>query len=176
MTLDWLEDSLFRDKKLPVKDYQLSAVLRNERANELQKAKVAKGHELAERFVNTSELRLSSMQAHTYKNADSCPRRPLPCLRRWQQLLLRDYTHQGRHRGRMAGTEVYIICKNGSGWCFNFNSLHKPSSSSQTQSLISTSLLPSSTRSRATLNPNSTDRARHRSHFGQSMTSSRPSS
>lgn len=55
MTLDWLEDSLFRDKKLPVKDYQLSAVLKNERAKELQDAKVAKGHELAERFVNTSK-------------------------------------------------------------------------------------------------------------------------
>jgi hypothetical protein len=56
VTLDWLEDSLFRDKKLPVKDYQLSAVLKNERAKELQEAKVAKGHELAGRFVNTSEL------------------------------------------------------------------------------------------------------------------------
>ncbi|OIW34020.1 hypothetical protein CONLIGDRAFT_205965 [Coniochaeta ligniaria NRRL 30616] len=54
VTLDWLEDCLFRDKKLPVKDYQLSAVLKNERAKELQDAKIAKGHELADRFVNTN--------------------------------------------------------------------------------------------------------------------------
>lgn len=54
VTLDWLEDSLFRDKKLPVKDYQLNAILRNERAKELQDVKMAKGTELAERFVNTS--------------------------------------------------------------------------------------------------------------------------
>ncbi|KAJ9152179.1 hypothetical protein NKR19_g4666 [Coniochaeta hoffmannii] len=54
VTLDWLEDSLFRDKKLPVKDYSLNAVLKNERAKESQVAKLAKGNELAERFVNTN--------------------------------------------------------------------------------------------------------------------------
>ena len=55
VTLDWLEDSLFRNKKLPVKDYLLRAVLKNERAKEIDAAKVAKGHELAERFVNPSK-------------------------------------------------------------------------------------------------------------------------
>lgn len=64
VTRDWLEDSLLKDKKLPVKDYQLSAILKNERAKELQNAKIAKGNELAERFVNTSELiSLSSVLA-----------------------------------------------------------------------------------------------------------------
>jgi hypothetical protein len=111
VTLDWLEDSLFRDKKLPVKDYQLSAVLKNERAKELQAVKIAKGHELAERFVNTSESASGLSVLALVKALIYAVTRSLPCLRRRLQFLLRDHTHQGRHRGRMAGSEVYSIRK-----------------------------------------------------------------
>lgn len=74
VTLDWLEDSLFRDKKLPVKDYSLNAVLKNERAKESQVAKLAKGNELAERFVNTSRftscLLVLRLQRHLHISQD----------------------------------------------------------------------------------------------------------
>lgn len=59
VTLDWLEDSLFKSKKLPVKDYLLNAVLKNERAQELDSIRIAKGIDLAARFVNTSLLMFS---------------------------------------------------------------------------------------------------------------------
>ena len=86
VTLDWLEDSLFRDKKLPVKDYTLNAVLKNERAKESQAAKLAKGNELAERFVNTSRS-IYSLLLLAIKTLTRITR-PLSRLHRRQQLLL----------------------------------------------------------------------------------------
>ena len=57
VTLDWLEDSMMRGRKLPEEPYSHLRVLRREREKERRRQGILKGMELAVRQVNPSMLR-----------------------------------------------------------------------------------------------------------------------
>ncbi|KAK0711581.1 hypothetical protein B0H67DRAFT_541329 [Lasiosphaeris hirsuta] len=53
VTIDWLEDSINKKRRLPEGGYSLDKALKEERAEQRQEVKVAKGLEQAEKAVNT---------------------------------------------------------------------------------------------------------------------------
>jgi hypothetical protein len=57
VSLDWLDDTLLKNKKLPEKSYLLTTLLKGEREKRIREQKETKGAELADRFVNTSEFK-----------------------------------------------------------------------------------------------------------------------
>ncbi|KAK3357226.1 hypothetical protein B0T25DRAFT_579334 [Lasiosphaeria hispida] len=53
VTVDWLEDSINKRRRLPEREYSLDKSLKGERAKQRQDSKVAKGLEQGEKAVNT---------------------------------------------------------------------------------------------------------------------------
>lgn len=60
VTKDWIEDSISKRRRLPEKPFLLSAAFKEERRKRILQARVTKGIEQAETFVNTSECSSSS--------------------------------------------------------------------------------------------------------------------
>jgi len=56
VTLDWLEDSMTKKRRLPEREYSLDQTLRKEREVERRTLKAIKGAEQAERAVDPSEV------------------------------------------------------------------------------------------------------------------------
>ncbi|KAK4232155.1 hypothetical protein QBC38DRAFT_523403 [Podospora fimiseda] len=64
VALEWLEFSMIQKKVLPVSEYSMRTVLKEEREKERRLKEVAKGSELAERAVNTNFFHVYYDQTH----------------------------------------------------------------------------------------------------------------
>ncbi|KAL1855233.1 hypothetical protein VTK73DRAFT_8620 [Phialemonium thermophilum] len=64
VTVDWLEDSCHKGRRMPEKPYLLTASIKEERAKRLQKERRARAMKLAEKFVNTNFYHVYSDSTH----------------------------------------------------------------------------------------------------------------
>jgi hypothetical protein len=55
---DWIELSMTNNKKLPVTDYSHKALQKKAMAKKRRSEQIARGHELAERYINTSKFEI----------------------------------------------------------------------------------------------------------------------
>jgi hypothetical protein len=152
VTLDWLEDSIHKNKKLSETPYLLITLLKAERASELEQQKKARAAELEKRFVNTSKS--TSPSSH--------PPRRFTLLTSDIQTYTTSTTTQptSNTKSPSPARTPSMAAKDSAMFC---------TSSSPTPSLISTGSRPSCTRRRATVSPTSIARASGRRGSGPSM-------